>query len=234
MSIESQRVNDLAEWYTKEQLDFDKRMIRFRYETLKPYFLGPIGLEQGPAEGEMTQFLVHDFEFLTIVEGASELLNNIPERKNLTKIHSLFEDFNPSVRYNTIILEHILEHVDSPVELLACAKKWLAPDGKLLLGVPNGDSMHRLVAVKMGLLGHSCELNERDIALGHRRVYTPGTLQSDIDAAGLHLEKIGGVFLKPLSNKQIQDNWDESMITGFYELGKDFPQNAAEIYAVCS
>jgi hypothetical protein len=44
---------------------------------------------------------------------------------------------------------------------------------------------------------------------------------------------MGGVFFKPLTNQQIQDHWTEEMIQGFYELGKDFPEYAAELYAVC-
>ena len=230
---EEVRVESLSDWYLKEQLDFDKRLIRFRYQTLKPHLQGPDGLELGPAEGEMTQFLVNDFIRLTVVEGASELLAQIPEYPKLKKVHSLFEDFQPEQRFNTIIMEHILEHVDRPVELLERVKEWLAPGGKILMGVPNGNSIHRLVAVKMGLLTQPCELNSRDHALGHRRVYTQDTLKADIQASGLNLVEMGGVFFKPLSNKQIQDHWSEEMIQGFYELGKDFPENAAELYAVC-
>lgn len=233
MTSEQQRIASLSDWYLKEQLDFDKRLIRFRYETLKPHLCGPRGLELGSAEGEMTRFLVNDFETLTVVEGAADLLEKAPEHENLVKIHSLFEEYEPEECFNSIIMEHILEHVEDPVALLKRVKGWLVPDGKLLLGVPNGNSIHRLVAVKMGLLEHPCQLNSRDHALGHRRVYTPETFRKDIQAAGLVVESFGGVFFKALSNQQIQDDWSESLIQGFYELGKDFPDIAAEIYAVC-
>ena len=135
---EDHRVESLSDWYLKEQLDFDKRLIRFRYQTLKPHLQGPEGLELGPAEGEMTQFLVNDFERLTVVEGSSELLQQIPAQSNLIKVHSLFEEFKPVQQYNTIIMEHILEHVDRPVSLLMKVKEWLMPGGKVLVGVPNG------------------------------------------------------------------------------------------------
>jgi hydroxymethylpyrimidine pyrophosphatase-like HAD family hydrolase len=85
----------------------------------------------------------------------------------------------------------------------------------------------------MGLLKHPCELNERDHALGHRRVYTPETFRQDLEASGLCIAEMGGVFFKPVSNQQIQENWNQEMIEGFYELGKDFPEYAAELYAVC-
>lgn len=231
---EYERVESLSGWYLKEQLDFDKRLIRFRYETIKPNLVGKVGLELGPAEGEMTQFLLNDFESLTIVEGSSDLLAKIPDRGNLVKINALFEEFQPQQLFDSIILEHVLEHVDNPVGLLERVKNWLAPDGRLFLGVPNGNSIHRLVAVKMGLLDKPCQLNSRDHALGHRRVYTSQTFRADIEKSGLKVLEIGGVYFKPLSNLQIQENWSEEMIQGFYELGKDFPELAAEIYAVCS
>jgi len=230
---EKTRVEDASIWYLQEQLDFDKRLIGFRYETLRPHLCGPIGLELGPAEGQMTHFLKNDFESLTVVDGASSLLERIPNYPNLIKVHSLFEDFFPQQKFDTIIMEHILEHVDQPVELLQRIQKWLAPNGRILLGVPNGQSIHRLAATKMGLLKQPCELNLRDLAQGHRRVYTRETFRCDIEAAGLKILELGGVFFKPLSNQQIQDNWTEDMIRGFYELGKDFPEFTADIYAVC-
>jgi 2-polyprenyl-3-methyl-5-hydroxy-6-metoxy-1,4-benzoquinol methylase len=231
---ERQRVAASSDWYLKEQLDFDKRLIRYRYLAAKKKLLGPHGLELGPAEGEMTQFLINDFDTLTVVDGAAELLSQIPDYENIVKVHSLFEDYRPEEKFNSIIMEHILEHVDDSVGLLRRVKEWLAPGGRLFLGVPNGNSIHRLVAVKMGLLSHPCELNDRDHSLGHRRVYTSATFQGDISRSGLKIVESGGVFFKPLSNGQIQENWTEEMIEGFYELGKDFPENAAEIYAICS
>ena len=230
---EQERVEQLSDWYLHEQLDFDKRLICFRYETIKPKLVGKRGLELGPAEGEMTQFLIQDFDELTIVEGSSDLLKKIPDWANLIKVNSIFEEFEPVQNFDSIILEHVLEHVDDPQALLVPVRRWLAPNGRLFIGVPNGNSIHRLVAVKMGMLDNPCQLNARDQALGHRRVYTPSTFKTEIELSGLKVLEIGGVFFKPLSNGQIQENWSEEMIQGFYELGKDFPDYAAEIYAVC-
>lgn len=230
---EQQRLIHKANWYLEEQLDFDKRLIRFRYQTLEAHLRGPHGLELGPAEGQMTQFLLAHFQRLVIVDGAQHLLDCIPDAANLVKVAALFEEFEPDRRFDTIVMEHILEHVEQPVALLKRAKTWLQPHGKILLGVPNGHSIHRLVAAKMGLLEEPCSLNARDHALGHRRVYTTATFKADLEKADLRILELGGVFFKPLSNQQIQDHWSDEMIEGFYELGKDFPEQAAELYAVC-
>lgn len=234
MENEQKRVDICSDWYLQEQLNFDKRLIRFRYQTLKPHLKGPYGLEMGPAEGQMTQFLLQDFEQLTIVEGSANLLACIPNAPNLVKVHALFEEFVPDRQFSTVIMEHILEHVDKPVALLQHVKQWIAPKGKLMLGVPNAHSIHRLVAVKMGLLDSPSQLNDRDYAQGHRRVYTVKTFRQDIELAGLKIIESGGVFFKPLSNQQIQNHWTKEMIQGFYELGKEFPEYAGDIYAICT
>lgn len=97
-SEELHRVESLSDWYLKEQLDFDKRLIRYRYETIKPKLVGKRCLELGPAEGEMTQFLIHDFQELTVVEGSSELLAKIPDYDNVKKIMGCLRNSNQSKR----------------------------------------------------------------------------------------------------------------------------------------
>lgn len=229
---EVKSINSASSWYLNEQLDFDKDLIKFRYQTIKPMLVGASGLELGSAEGVMTNLLINDFESLTVVDASLNLLQAIPPNKKLIKFCSLFEDFAPKGLYDSIIIEHVLEHVENPNYLLQRAKEWLAPGGRLFIGVPNGNSIHRLAAVKMGLLNFPTELNERDKKLGHRRVYTPTTFHEELVLAGLKVVDFGGVFFKPISNAQIQADWTSEMIEGFYRLGKDFPEYAAEIYAV--
>jgi 2-polyprenyl-3-methyl-5-hydroxy-6-metoxy-1,4-benzoquinol methylase len=230
---EGERVASAARWYLEQQLDFDKRLIEFRYRTLKPHLRGPLGLELGSAEGQMTRLLVADFEHLTVVDGAKELLDAIPAFPNVTKVHSLFETFEPIERFQTVVVEHILEHVDDPQLILRRARNWLAREGRLLAGVPNANSIHRRIGVKMGLLAKTTDLTPRDLALDHRRVYTPESFRAELVAADWRVVEFGGVFFKPLSNQQIQDHWSEELKEAFFELGKEFPLHAADIYAVC-
>lgn len=230
---EHRQLEERAAWYLQNQLDFDKKLIRFRYQSLRPWFTGRSCLELGPAEGVMTERLVEDFERVTVVEAARDLTDAIPEHPRLRKVCSLFEEYVPTEQFDTVVLDHVLEHVEDPFTLLKRASDWVAPAGRLLAGVPNAHSFHRLVAVKMGLLSAPTDLNERDRTLGHRRVYTPETFRRELEAAGLHVMHQGGVFFKPLSNAQIETHWTEEMIEGFYRLGFDFPDQAAELFAVC-
>lgn len=230
---ESNRIERAAEWYAAEQLELDKRLLIRRYAASKPYFVGSSCLELGPAEGLMTARLVSDFSAVTVVDGSAVLLSQIPDRENLIKIHSLFEDFKPAAAFDTVIVDHVLEHVEHPVQLIRSALDWVAPGGRLIVGVPNANSIHRLAAVKLGMLRHQTSLNERDLALGHRRVYTSESLSSDLNSAGAEILHLGGVFLKVLSNRQLQNQWTPELIDAFMDLGTDYPEISAEIFAIC-
>jgi 2-polyprenyl-3-methyl-5-hydroxy-6-metoxy-1,4-benzoquinol methylase len=227
------KVNESAKFYNDSFLSFDFKLTEFNYLTIKNYFKGKIALELGPAIGQMTKYLVPHFDKIHVVEGSKELLEQIPKYTNIIKHHSYFEEFKTDMNFDTIIMGHVLEHIEYPVEILKLVYKWLADDGVLVISVPNAKSLHRLAAVKMGLLGSEYELNERDHELGHYRVYDLQTLKRHAIQAGFKVFESGGIFLKPVSNKQIETNWDEKMINGFYKLGKSFPQNGAEIFIVC-
>ena len=79
MFNEFQNVNNLSNWYKDEQLSFDKKLIGLLYRAIKIKFTGKLGLELGPAEGKMTQYIINDFEELTLVEASSMLLNSMTE-----------------------------------------------------------------------------------------------------------------------------------------------------------
>lgn len=226
------KVKKSESFYNEEFLDFDFKLNQFNHRTLSKYFKGDSCLELGPALGQMTRFLVKDFKQVHIVDGSEYLLNQVPEYNNVRKYHSYFEEFIPTTKYETIIMSHVLEHIEYPVEVLKRIKHWVSKDGVVIISVPNAESIHRKAAVHMGLLDSVYELNERDHQLGHYRVYDLESLISDVSNAGFTVLDSGGIFLKPLSNGQIEQNWTDSMINAFYELGKEMPRNCAEIFVV--
>ncbi len=239
-------LNNIAKWYDSKQgfkrdwIDFHKELMQYRFRTMKPFFKGHAVLELGIADGEITQYLFSDFKKVVGVEGAAHFIEDVKKRFSdkfrdgkLELHHCLFEEFTPSERYPTVLCTHILEHMDDPVGVLIRAREWLENEGVLIAMVPNAMSLHRLAGVKMGLLKAPMDLNPQDKVLGHQRVYSPETFKADVEKSGLHIKTFGGLFLKPLTNKQIQETWSREMMDAFYELGKEYPEIAAEIYAVC-
>jgi 2-polyprenyl-3-methyl-5-hydroxy-6-metoxy-1,4-benzoquinol methylase len=233
MNTEQERLRAVAEWYSN-RTGFYSQLVVFGFRSLQPHFARGNVLEMGSADGQMTELLATQFDDVSVVDGSLEYVEAVRSRLPGVKgYHSLFEDFEPPERYDNIVMAHILEHVADPVAILQGAADWLSPGGRILIIVPNANSIHRLIGVKMGMLSAPTDLNEDDVRIGHRRVYTPEALASDIAAAGLRLVERGGIFFKVLSNRQIEETWTPELIEGFYELGKDFPDLATEVLAVC-
>ncbi|MFN5849010.1 MAG: class I SAM-dependent methyltransferase [Chitinophagales bacterium] len=228
------KVQDSAQFYTQSFLNFDLKLTEMNYLSLRPYFKGKSALELGPALGQMTKYLVNDFESVDVIEGSKDLLDLMPDYINIKKHLSYFEEFKTELKFDTIVMSHVLEHIEKPIELLKHISNWLSEDGVFLISVPNAKSFHRLAAVEMGLLKSEYELNQRDHELGHYRVYDLPSLKKDIEDSGYKIMDDGGVFFKPVSNGQIETNWNDEMIKGFYNLGKKFPQYCAEIFVVCT
>jgi len=205
------------------------------FDRFCPFFTGRRVLEVGCGDGEMTQYLSRHFPDITVLDGSEAMLNECRHRlgnADIRYILAMFEEYEPGSGYDTIIMSHVLEHLDEPVEMLKKISGWLNNNGRLLVAVPNAWSIHRQAGVKMGLLEHSASLNEQDLLLGHRRVYDPETLRSHCEAAGLNVVHFGGVMFKPLANRDIEKYWTREMIEAFIKLGDDFPELSAEIFVV--
>ncbi len=191
-------------------------------------------LELGPAEGKMTEILYNQFsEDYTVVDAVEYYIDLLKKKyPNIKGQASLFEEYHPNQQWDNIILGHVLEHVDKPVDILKKCKSWLKPNGQIMCSVPNCDSIHRQAAVIMGLQKTVKDLSEMDKTHGHRRVYSRQELANDFEEAGFHIKKIGGYWLKPLSNAQLETSWTKEMMDAFMALGEQYPEIAAEIYVV--
>ena len=228
------RLDEYSSFYNEKNLGIDLKLVYYAYKTYKKFFIGENCLELGPATGYMTKYLVNDFKSVTIIESAIDLIEKIPDYPNLIKVNCLFEEFNTDKKFDIIIINHVLEHIEKPVPLLKQFKNYLSKNGKLIIGVPNANSLHRLAAVKMGMLKTQYELNERDKKLGHYRVYDELELRKHIQKAGLYIEHSGGILIKFLSNDQIERFLDEKILDAFYELSNLLPQYCAIVYTICN
>ncbi len=209
--------------------------IDYCFEILKRHLHGENLLEMGPAEGVMTERLVTTDKAITIVEGAALFCQDLSQRFPLVRVvHALFEEFEPEEQYDNIILGHVLEHVQDPIDILRRTRRWLKPGGRIFAAVPNARSVHRQAAVIMGLLSREDALNEMDLHHGHRRVFNPESFRSAFTEAGLQVDIFGGYWFKPISNGQIEEHWNPAMIEAFMLLGERYPDIAGEIYVLAS
>ncbi len=222
--------------YVAGYTDFNGWMADKRYAHYKQYYTGRTSLELGPAEGQGTAYLLDHFDKVVSVDGSQAFIDQLNkmygDNKKFTAICSYFEDLKLDERFDTIVLGHILEHVDSPGEVLRIAGKFLSDKGVIIADVPNGNSLHRQLGVKMGLLSKNTELNDSDISVGHQRVYTPDTFRDEVKNAGFEIVTFGGVLIKVVSNTQMQEQFSQQQLDAMVEIGVDNPEIAADIFIV--
>ncbi len=233
-SSEKERLNQISSHWSSTT-GVNGQLLIYNYYAIRPFFSGDSCLELGSADGQITRLLVNDFSRVVAVDGAERFVQELRKLniQNLTPVCSLIEELNLNEKFSTVVMAHILEHVENPIDVIKIGAKHLEDNGVLLISVPNANSLHRLAAVKMGLLKQKDELNETDLMIGHRRVYTPDLMRRHIEETGLKIKTWGGYFLKTVSNAQMEKTWTKEMMDAYYEIGKDFPENAAEIYFVC-
>jgi trans-aconitate methyltransferase len=235
LDAERRRLEEISGWYSNRDWGFYTKLVHMGFRTLEPHFVDGACLEVGCADGEMTTFLAERFADLTVVDAAPAYVDAATAISPSIEGHvSLIEEWEAPRRYDTIVFAHVLEHVADPVGILRRLGSLLSDGGRLCIIVPNAHSLHRLAGVKMGMLAKPTDLNDADVSVGHRRVYTIETLRADIDAAALPLQYWGGIFLKPLANAQIEESWSNELMEAYFQLGSDFPELCGELYAVCS
>lgn len=209
--------------------------IKYSFKIAQRHWQGKTVLELGPAEGVMTELLVTTGMEITAVDGSALFCKQLKARfPQITVINSLFEDLRLEQQFDNIVLGHVLEHVQDPVQILKTIKPFLAPHGHIFAAVPNARSLHRQAAVIMRLLETEDTLNDMDKHHGHRRVFTPESFRHAFSQADLQIDLFGGYWLKPLSNKQIESHWNSEMLDAFMQLGERYPDIAGEIYILAS
>lgn len=183
-------------------------------------------LELGYGDGLFTHELVQMGHTVTLLEGAQSLVAKVRSEygDRLQIHHSLFEEFETEKTYDYVIATHVLEHVDNPVSVLSHMKSWLKPSGRLVVIVPNKESLHRQLAVLMNLQPQMDTLSDRDQVVGHQRVYSFETLAKDLDQAGFEVVERKGFFLKVLPNSMMLD-FSEKLINALNEVADLVPDH---------
>jgi 2-polyprenyl-3-methyl-5-hydroxy-6-metoxy-1,4-benzoquinol methylase len=206
-----------------------------------PFFKEGNLLELGSFKGDFTKRIIPFFNDITCVEASSAAIE-IAKKELGDKakyINSLFESVTLPLKYDNIILTHVLEHLDDPVAVMKrINNEWLSDHGRFFLVCPNANAPSRQIAVKMGLISHNSAITSAEKEHGHKITYTLDTLERDAKASGLNVIHRSGIFFKALANFQ----WDRLLNTdiispeyleGCYQLGQQYPDLCSSIFLVC-
>jgi 2-polyprenyl-3-methyl-5-hydroxy-6-metoxy-1,4-benzoquinol methylase len=210
----------------------DRQFLEWTVDRMLPWIVGPEVLELGFGDDQWTARILARFGRTHIVDAAGNLLERAREKygSRVTTYHALFEDFCPDKAFDTIVASYVLEHVEDPVRILTRAAGWLAPSGHVLIVVPHADSLHRRLAVCMGMQQTTDALGPTDRQMGHRRVYTIARMEEDIRQAGLAVVRRQGSLLKPLPQGMLT-GLSKAQLEGLMKLGDEMPMEYASSIA---
>ena len=190
-------------------------------------------LDLGLGHGIVAKIFSNHFHDYTVLDGSSEIIEKFKkENKNFKgNIQEVFfEDFKTNEHYDLIVMGFILEHVENPLIILNKYKKYLKTNGKIIITVPNAESMNRRIGHLSNLLKNIYELSSNDLLLGHKRYFTISSIEDLIKNASLKNNLVEGIYLKPLTTSQILSlNLDKSIIKAFCELGISYPELSTAI-----
>lgn len=227
--------------YTRAN-EFDRVVGKLQTELAIEYGVGNSVLDIGCGIGEYTQLFWDRFQDVWGLDPDERCLKEAKKNDlRTTYVLGYGETFKIAEKFDTISMNNILEHVDDPVKLLMNCKQHLKHGGRIIVQVPNSESITRRLGVLMGLIPSTTHISEKEANFwGHKRTYNLDSLESDCMDAGLDAISCGGLLYKPLPNEVLwdiyndfDDNLKKDFIDSLVEFGKDRPDECACLYAVC-
>ena len=214
--------------------DFDRHYTHATARRIRPWLRpGDEVLEFGPATGLMTSMLAERDVRITAVERSATYLERARARglPNAEFVQGSTEDFRTDKRFNHVVGTQLINELPDPRSFLARCRELLAPGGLVHVSVPNPRSMHRLVALELGMIDELDALSERGSKLSTRQILDAEHLARMGREAGLACVHREAVFVKPLTNEQMEA-LPEEVLRGFDLLARHFPEHGALNYLI--
>ncbi|MCZ2356052.1 MAG: class I SAM-dependent methyltransferase [Bacteroidia bacterium] len=231
--------------YSNEYLrqPFEPVMIRYRRKKTVEW-LGDTRqlsiLEIGCGISPAFDWIQH-WRWLSLLEPATEFASRIHEQMqhhpSVDLITATLES-NPAfphAPFDIILLNSLLHELQDPASALKSLHHWAHPQTRIFINVPNALSVHRRLAVHMGLIPSPDTLSDFNHLFQQARVFTPATLQSLAEQCGYRILRQETAFIKPFTHAQMQTWMDAGILTdtlleGLYRVSPEMPDAGAEIF----
>jgi ubiquinone/menaquinone biosynthesis C-methylase UbiE len=214
--------------------DVDAHFTRATGRRIAPWLRpGDRLLELGCATGLMTTAFVAARAVVTAVDRSGPYLDRLRERSLplAAVVEGDVETLELHGPYDHVVATSLLHEVGDPEQLLRRIAAVLAPGGLAHVTLQNPRSIHRLVALEMGLIDDVEALSARGVAYGSTRLWTAEALAELCARAGLTVAHREGVFLKPLPNEQLA-TLGADVLAGLEAAARHLPDFCALTYLV--
>ncbi|HET9645142.1 MAG TPA: methyltransferase domain-containing protein, partial [Burkholderiaceae bacterium] len=151
-----------------------------------------------------------DFERFVVVEPGSRFAALAQETaggdSRIRIVRALMEDAVSELAvesFDCIVLSGLLHEVPSCEPLLEAVAKVTKPHTRVHVNVPNARSLHRLLAIEMGLIQELHEISQLQLTLQQSRTFDAQSLASLCERCGFTVVESGSYFVKPFSHSQM-------------------------------
>ncbi len=241
--------------YLQDNHDFERYQVRYRrkkmlelYEKLPSSHVLEIGCGMEP----LFHFVPQDSFSQWVVVEPADAFYAAAERasKEDDRIHCLHRFFDEEAAllkeccvhsggaFDLIVCTGLLHEVEQPLAILNGIRQLCSSETRVLLNVPNANSLHRLLGLRSGYIADTHVMTERNQAYQQHRVFDCASFAALLGQAGFAVDEMGSFFVKPFTHQQMEACLehhiiDENVLDGLYRLSEDLPEVGSELYAVC-
>ena len=219
------------------QLEYRRKLVLKRVARYRPVRLLEVGCGTLPLFVDLA-----DDISVTVVEPAAEFADNAKRLAKGRKKCQVYQDYIESVdlsdsKFDMIILSCLLHEVSDPSSMLEAIHHLCASETIVHVNVPNANSLHRLLAVAMGLIPNADNHSKTQRLMQQRgMLYDAERLHSELLSSGFRVADTGGIFVKPFTHEQMQRLVNDGFMTrimldGFDTLVDFLPDFGSEIWA---
>lgn len=237
----SHNIDEFAEVYFNENPFSNEVDMRsaFLAEKLPSIVEGKDVLDLGIGHAKFFEAVSSNARVHDVVEGSKLVIDAFLRERSVTSnvsiTHSDFESFKTDKDYDVILAISMLMYLEDPVTVVKRYTTFLRPGKKMIISVPNAQSLHRQIGHAMGILSDMQHLEKYHINRGHRQFFTLESISEVVHEAGLIIDKVEGIFLKPITTRQMQQlSFGPAHYAALLQLGVDYPELCNHIYLECT
>lgn len=221
------------------QAAFRKRLIISQLQRYNARRILEVGCGMAPLfESDL------EFERMTIVEPGAGFSANAramsSDDARITVVESTLEDAVSTAllegkTFDFIVAAALIHELPEPSSFLMALRAICSPQTTIHLSVPNARSLHRLLAMEMGLIQDIHELSDRQRKLQQHHTFDMEQLRQLCLQTGFMILDEGSHFIKPFTHNQMQALRNEGFLTdrmlcGMMGLERHLPGLGSEIY----
>ena len=181
---------------------------------------------------------------ITVIEPAPAFFMNAvsmsKDFENVQILNSTLEGANLRAKFDMVIVSCLLHEIEDQTRFLKKLNRLCGRDTVVHFNVPNALSMHRRLSVSMGINQSPYEISNTQHKMQQsNKPFDMTTLEQTLTEHKFIVLDSGGFFIKPLTHLQMSQILqagivDETIMGGLFELGKQIPELAAEIWMDCT